>query len=148
MVLSQQFEHKGEFTLSLAGFTDLLSQGYAQSVTPNIGLLKNARYIVSLSYRDTAGNPSYLVLTLKSVGEQSLSQSVDDTHDDLNDGEMKESTSSELESENNLLRIGFLVLAVLLFIVVILMLVKNREPKTPEGLPNKAEDRWADRFVG
>jgi hypothetical protein len=110
--------------------------------------LTTASMTMEIKALDTAGNPSYLVLTLKSAGEQSLPQSVDDTHDDLNDGGIKESASSELESENDLLRIGFLVLAVLLFIVVILMLVKNREPKTPEGLPNKAEDRWVDRFVG
>ncbi len=96
---------------------------------------------------DTAGNPTYAVLILKSVSEQSLSQSVDDTHDNSNDGGVKESTTSELDSENNILRIGFLVLTVLLFIVVILMLVKNREPKNPAGIPSKAEDRWVDRFV-
>ena len=110
--------------------------------------LTAASMTMEIKALDTAGNPSYVVLMLKSVGEQSLPQSVDDTHDDLNDGGMKESASSELKSENDLLRMGFLVLAVLLFIVVILMLVKNREPKTPEGLPSKAEDRWADRFVG
>lgn len=109
--------------------------------------IQSSTMMMEVKALDKSANPTFVVLTLHPIAEQTSNESTDETPQNLIDNRLDESASSELESENNLLRAGFLVLTILLFIVVVLMLVKTRKPSTPKGIPSKAEDGWVDRFL-
>lgn len=134
----------GNQTSMTTAFSPAVKEGNTWSCSIDIQTSMN----IEVRANDTSGNPSYLVVSVSPTVSQSLAQPTDDSHEGLDGNSASDSSSSELESENGLLKLGFSILALLLFIVVVVMLLKTRPPLPPKGKPSKKEDEWADRFIG
>ena len=102
---------------------------------------------LEIRVNDSAGNPTYVIISISPSSEQSLSQPSDEENNGPTGDSVSDMTSSQAESENRLLRIAFMSLAVLLFIVVLILLLKNRPPALPVGKPTKKEDAWIEAFI-
>ena len=134
----------GNQTSMTTSYSPAIKEGNTWSCNIDIQASMN----IEVRANDTSGNPSYLVVTVSPLVSQSLTQPTDETHQELDGGSESDSASSKLESENSILKIGFSVLALLLFIVVIVMLLKTKPPLPPEGKPSAKEDEWTNRFIG
>jgi len=100
---------------------------------------------VDVRTNDSVGNPTYVVVSISASEEQFMSQPTDENNGVAQN--QQEQSSSTLEGENDALRIAFSIIALILFAVVILMLVKTRKQLAPAGKPTPKEDSWIDRFI-
>jgi len=100
---------------------------------------------IDIRANDSVSNPTYLVVSISTSEEQSITQPTDENNGVTQN--QQDQSSSTLEGENNALRISFSIILLLLFAVVILMLVKTRKQHAPAGKPTSEEDSWIDRFI-